>query len=226
MANNFDLEEQEQIDQLKHFWHTWGTLISTVLLIVFGAVAAWNGYQYWKNREAFHAAALLDAVEVAGKVGDKERMEQAFADIRSKYAGTAQAGQAGLIVAKLELEQNNLDAVKSTLEWVAKNASDDGYKILAQLRLSSLLIEQKSYDAAMQGLSEKFPIEFDAIVADRKGDVFLLQDKKTEAITEYKKSKNIIDDKIEYNQLVEMKLNSLGVQPQIVAGLTVAGAVK
>src|SRR5256885_5645964 len=28
MANHFDLEEQEQIEQLKHFWNTWGTLIT------------------------------------------------------------------------------------------------------------------------------------------------------------------------------------------------------
>ena len=62
MANHLDLEEQEQLDQLKHFWNNWGTIISFVLVVVFGSVAAWNGYQFWQNREALHAASLLNAI--------------------------------------------------------------------------------------------------------------------------------------------------------------------
>ena len=103
MANQLDLEEQEQLDQLKHFWNTWGTLISSVLVVVFGALAAWNGYQFWQNRQATQASALFDAVEVAVQTGDHTRVEQAFGDIRGKYAGTVQAAQAGLMVAKLEM---------------------------------------------------------------------------------------------------------------------------
>ena len=79
MANHLDLEEQEQLDQLKHFWNTWGTLISSVVIVVAGAAAAWNGYQYWQTRQATQAAALFDAVDVAARSADNVRMEQAFA---------------------------------------------------------------------------------------------------------------------------------------------------
>lgn len=226
MANHLDLEEQEQLDQLKHFWSTWGTLISAVLVIIFGSFAAWNGYQFWQNREASQAAALLDAVENAGQTGDQNRLEQAFMDIRSKYASTIQAGQAGLIVAKVEAEKGNGDAAQVALEWVAGHASDDGYKALAQLRLASLLIEKKSYDIALQRLSGKFPPEFDAIIADRKGDALLLQNKKQEAIAEYSRSYSSFGDGEEYRRLLEVKLNALGVQPSALASLTVAGAGK
>ena len=116
MANHLDLEEQEQLDQLKHFWNTWGTLISAVLVVVFGAVAAWNGYQFWQNRQATQAAALFDAVEVAVQTDDQARVEQAFSDIRDKYAGTVQAAQAGLLVAKVEMDKGNPDAAKTALE--------------------------------------------------------------------------------------------------------------
>ena len=44
MANHFDLEEQEQIDQLKHFWKQWGTLITAAVVVVCGGFAAYNGY--------------------------------------------------------------------------------------------------------------------------------------------------------------------------------------
>ena len=226
MANHLDLEEQEQLDQLKHFWSTWGTLISSILVVIFGSVAIWNGYQFWQNREALQAAALLNAVDGAGQIGDKTRLEQAFVDIRSKYASTIQAGQAGLMVAKVEVEKGNLDAAQSALEWVAGHASDDGYKAIAQLRLASILMEKKFYDEALQHLSGKFPVEFDSIVADRKGDLLTLQNKKQEAIAEYSRSYASLSDGTEYRRLLEVKLNALGVMPPIVAVLKAVGGVK
>ena len=65
MANNFDLEEQEQLAELKHFWDTWGNLITWVLIVVFGAIAGWNGWNYWQRTQAAQAAALFDEVDRA-----------------------------------------------------------------------------------------------------------------------------------------------------------------
>lgn len=226
MANQLDLEEQEQLDQLKHFWNTWGTLISSVLVVVFGALAAWNGYQFWQNRQATQASALFDAVEVAVQTGDQTRVEQAFGDIRGKYAGTVQAAQAGLLVAKLEMEKNQPDAAKAALEWTAKNASDEGYRAIARLRLASVLLEQKAYDAALQTLSEKFPLEMHAVVADRKGDVLLLQGKNTEAAAEYSSAYAAFSDSVEYRRLVEVKLNALGIKPAVQVATSMAEVKK
>ncbi|MFN3438540.1 MAG: YfgM family protein [Acidovorax sp.] len=227
MAKHLDLEEQEQLDQLKHFWNTWGTLISSVLILVAGAVAAWNGYQYWQNRQAVQAAALFDAVDAAARSADSVRMEQAFSDIKLKYAGTAQAGQAGLTLAKAQLDGGNSDAAKQTLAWVAEKSSDDGLKALAKLRLSSVLMDQKSYDEALALVSTGFPPEFEAVYADRKGDIFVLQDKRAEAIAEYNRAYKAFEEGVEYRRLVEIKLNALGVAPQgstVVSASTAGGA--
>jgi predicted negative regulator of RcsB-dependent stress response len=62
MANQYDLEEQEQLDELKHFWREYGNLITWALIVVFGAIAAWNGWHYWQNQQAGQAAALYDEV--------------------------------------------------------------------------------------------------------------------------------------------------------------------
>lgn len=223
MANHLDLEEQEQIDQLKHFWNTWGTVISSILVVVFGSVALWNGYNFWQSREALQASALLDAVQNSKQIDDKARLEQAFVDIRSKYASTTQAAQSGLVAAKFEIEKNNPDAVQADLEWIAAHASDEGYKAIAQLRLASLLIEKKSYELAMKHLAGKFPVEFDAVVADRKGDVFSLQNKKQEAIAEYLQAYAKIIDRENYRRLLEVKLNALGVAPNTLVDLKLVG---
>ncbi|MDH4415918.1 MAG: tetratricopeptide repeat protein [Acidovorax sp.] len=226
MANHLDLEEQEQLDQLKHFWNTWGTLISSVVLVVAGSVAAWSGYQYWQNRQATQAAALFDAVDVAARSGDKTRLEQAFGDLKSKYASTTQAGQAGLTFAKAMQDAGNADAAKDALAWVAEQSSDDGLKALAKLRLASVLMDQKSYDEALKQVSGSFPPEFAAVAADRKGDVLLLQDKRQEAIAEYTKAYKGFEESVEYRRLVEIKLNALGVSPKAATVAAAASSVE
>ena len=213
MAQHLDLEEQEQLDRIKHFWNAWGTLISSVVIVVFGGMAAWNGYQYWQGRQAMQAAALSEAIEVAVEAKDTARVEQAFLDLKEHYAGTAQAGIGGLMAAKALVDAGKVDAAKGMLAWVAGNASDAGHKALARLRLSSVLVQEKAYDEALKELGASMPPEFDAAVADRKGDILVLQDKKAEAIAEYTKAYKRFDEGLEFRRLVEAKLNALGVNP-------------
>jgi predicted negative regulator of RcsB-dependent stress response len=228
MANHFDLEEQEQLDQIKHFWNTWGTLISSVLIVVFGAIAAWNGYQYWQNRQASQAAALADAMDSAVASADTARIEQVFSDMKSRYGGTVQAAQAGLLSAKALVDAGKLDSAKTELTWLAQNASDEGYKALARLRLAGVLIDEKAYDEAMKQLSGSVPAGFDAAFADRKGDVLALQGKKAEATAEYQRAYKAFEDRVDYRRLVEVKLNALGasVPQQSVAVATSSGGVQ
>ena len=210
MATHLDLEEQEQLDQLKHFWNKWGNLITSVLVIVLGGFAVWNGYQYWQNRQATQAAALASAIEAAVTAGDKARIDQAFTDLRTNYGSTIQAAQAGLLVAKAASDKDRPDDAKNALTWVADNASDDGLKAVARLRLTALLMDGKAYDDAFKQLEQKMPIEFDARVADRKGDLYLLKNEPQKAIELYRTAYEKSDQTPEYRNVIGVKLNALG----------------
>lgn len=214
MAKHLDLEEQEQLDQLKHFWGQYGNLITWALIVVFGSIAAWNGYQYWQRNQATQAAAMYDEVDRAAQAGDLARLERAFADMKDKFGRTTYAQQAGLLAAKTWHEKGNVEASKAALAWVAEGAADDGYQALARLRLSAVLLQTKAYDDALKQLAGSFPKEFEPMVADRKGDIYVLQGKKTEAAAEYNKAYKGFEERVEYRRLVEVKLTALGVSPQ------------
>jgi len=220
-TQQLDLQEQEQLDQIKHFWKIWGPLISGVLMVILCSLVAWNGYMFWQNRQAQQAAALAEAVETAAETGDASRVQQAFESLQADYAGTAQAGQAGLLAAKVLADAGKWEEVKPILTWVAEKADDEGYRALARLRLAGVLIEEKAYDEALTQLSVRFPASFAAMVADRRGDVLALQDKKTEAVEEYRrawKAFGASDARVQYRSLVEAKLNALGAKVEPVAG--------
>jgi predicted negative regulator of RcsB-dependent stress response len=213
MANHLDLEEQEQLDQLKHFWKQYGNAITWALIVVLGAFASWNFYQYWQRSQATQAAAMYDEVERVLKSADAAKIDRVFADMKDRFTSTTYAQQAGLLVAKQYYSVGNADAAKATLGWVADRSTDRGYQAIAKLRLAGLHVESKAFDDALALLSGSFPVGFVALVADRKGDIFLLQGKKLDAVAEYEKAFRGFDEHTEYRRLVEVKLNSLGVDP-------------
>ena len=214
MANQLDLEEQEQLDQIKHFWKQYGNLITWALIVAMGAFAGWNAYQYWQRSQAAQAAAMYDEVERMSKLGDISKVERAFTDMKDKYAGTTYAQQSALLVAKLYHEAGKTDAAKATLAWVAEKSSDEGYQAIARLRLAGILAESKSYAEGLAQLDATFPAEFTGLAADRKGDILALQSKTSEAKAQYEKAYKALDERNEYRRLVEIKLNALGVDPR------------
>ena len=213
MAKHLDLEEQEQLDDLKHFWKRYGSLITWVLIVVFGAFAAWNGYQYWQRQQAVQASSMYDEVERAVKSNDSARLDRSLGDMKDRFGSTVYAQQAGLMVAKAQYDKGNIEATKAALSWVANQATDEGYQAIAKLRLSGLLLEAKAYEDALKLVSGAFPKEFAALAADRRGDILMAQEKKSEAKTEYEKAYKGLDERAEYRRLVEVKLNALGVDP-------------
>ena len=210
MATQLNLEEQEQLDELKHFWKQWGNLITWVAIAVLGTYAAWNAYQYYQRSQANQAAGMFTEVERSVASKDAAKIERALADMNANFGSTTYAQQAGLLAGKSLFELGKTDAAKAALNNVAQNAKDEGYQALAKLRLSAVAIEAKNYDDALKQLSGSFPSEFAALADDRRGDVYALQGKTAEAKAEYVKAYKGFDDKTAYRRLVEVKINALG----------------
>ncbi len=214
MANNLDLEEQEQLDQLKHFWKQYGEWITWALIVVFGSIAAYNGWQYYQRKQAVSVATLYDEIERAAKDGDVVKVERALGDINEKFASTAYANQAGLLAARVLYEKSKPDAAKAALAAVVANAGDPAYTAIARIRLAALLTDTKAFGEAAKALEAEFPQEFAGLVADRRGDLAMAQDKRDDARAEYQKAYKAMDERTEYRRMVEVKLNALGVDVQ------------
>jgi predicted negative regulator of RcsB-dependent stress response len=214
MAKALDLEEQEQLDQLKHFWKKYGNLISWVLIAVLGAYASWNGYQYWQRDQAAKAAVLFDEVERSANAGDLARVQRSYADIKDKFPGTLFAHQASLVAAKFLSTQGKSAEAQAALKWVVGAAPDPAYRDIARLRLAALLLDGGSLDDALAQLTQPFVPSLMGLASDLKGDVLSAKNQKTEALSAYKKAWDELSDIPDYRRLVEAKLNALGVHPQ------------
>jgi predicted negative regulator of RcsB-dependent stress response len=218
MARHLDLEEQEQLASVKAFWDRYGNLITWALIAVLAAFAGWNAWNWWQRDQAVKAGGLYDEIERAAQAQDLATAAGVFVTMRERFPGTAFAQQAALLLAKAQAEGKQPEAAQTTLAWVAANAVEDEYRTVARLRLAGLLLDQKRYDEALAQLDAASAKPFEALVADRRGDVLLAMGRKDEAVAAYQKAWTAMDEKVEYRRLVEAKLTALGAAPAQAAG--------
>ncbi len=213
MATHLDLEEQEQLDQLKSFWKQYGNLITWLLIAVLAGYAAWNGWHWWQREQSLKSSAMFDELDKAAQTGDADTAGRIFADMKERYPRTAFTQQAGLLAAKAQFDKGQLEPALATLGWVGANAVEAEYQSVARLRAAGLLLDLKKYDEALKQLDGVTAKEFEALAADRRGDVLLAQGKTDEAKAAFAKAWAALDAKVGYRRLIEAKLTVLGAAP-------------
>ncbi|HSI46847.1 MAG TPA: tetratricopeptide repeat protein [Ideonella sp.] len=213
MASNLDLQEQEQLDELKAFWKQYGNLITWTLTLVLAGFAAWNGWNYYQRDQAAKAGTMFDELDHAVQAGDAAKSALVFNDLKQRFPRTTFAQQGGLLAAHVQADKGQADAAQATLEWVAAQASDEDYQALAHLRLAALLIDKKAYDEALKQVDAVKSPEFAALADDRRGDVLMAQGKTAEAVAAWQKAWKAMDDKQDYRRVIDAKLTAQAAAP-------------
>lgn len=213
MANQLDLQEQEQLDELKAFWKQYGNAITWALTLALLGYAGWNGWGWWQRDQASRASVMFEALDRAAQAGDAERTARVFSDLKERYPRTAYAQQGGLLAAKVALARGQAEPAKAALAWVGEHAVEDEYRSIARLRLAGVLLDAKQYDAALAQLDAAKAPEFAALVADRRGDVLLALGQRDAARAAYAAAYKAMDERVEYRRLIDAKLTALGAAP-------------
>lgn len=206
-----DLQEQEQFEALKAWWKDNGNQMLGALLIVVVAMGGWRGWQYYQHQQANEAATLYQQFIEQLASNDAKRVNDAAAAVTDKFASTAYAARAALIAAQVNEQGKDLARAKTQLQWVIDHAGEATLKDVARLRLAAVFLDEKNYADALKQLEAKHPDSFDGLYADLRGDVLSAQGKIDEARSSYKLAYEKIDAKSMYRNLIQMKLDALGV---------------
>lgn len=214
----YDHEEQEQLAAIKAWWSQYGNLMTWLLIIAMAIYAGWSGWNYYQHKQTAQASLLYEELEKSIAAKDNVKILRAATDLQVKFGKTPYAQMGALAAAKSAFDANDMKVAKTQLLWVIDYGSDDEYKAIAKLRLSGLLLDIQSYDEALKLLETNFPAQFSSLVADRKGDVFVLQNKNDVARSSYELALEKIEQNSPIHQLIQMKLDSLGGSPVKAAG--------
>ncbi|MBN3005238.1 tetratricopeptide repeat protein [Chromobacterium alkanivorans] len=206
----FDLQEQEQIDSIKAFWQQWGKLIAGVLAASAIAYLGFKGYRYYQEQQAQKAAAAYENIDAAVAGKDIAKLKSAVTLLQNDFGSSAYATRGSLILAKAAFDKSDLALAKSQLEWVLANSKDESASAIARLRLASLLLDQKAYDAAIAELNKEHAAGFDALFLDLKGDVLVAKGDAAAARDAYKSALAKLVGDSPNRQFIQTKLDALG----------------
>ena len=97
MAQQLDLQEQEQVDALKAFWASYGNLIMWTVTLVLAVFAGWSWWQKLERDKSLQASTMYGELQSAAAAGDDKRAAQIFGDMKSKVAKTTYTQLGGLL---------------------------------------------------------------------------------------------------------------------------------
>jgi predicted negative regulator of RcsB-dependent stress response len=206
-----DLQEQEQLEALKAWWKDNGNFVLGTVMVLVVAMGGWRGWQYYQHQQATGAATLYQQVVEQVGSNDAKRVNDAAAAVMDKFPSTAYASRAALLAAQVNEQVKDAARAKIQLQWVIDHASEATIKDVARLRLAAILLDEKNYADAMKLLDAKHPESFDGLYSDLKGDVLSAQGKTEEARTAYKLAVEKFDAQSLYRNLIQMKIDTLGV---------------
>jgi predicted negative regulator of RcsB-dependent stress response len=206
----FDLEEQEQLEDLKAWWKQWGNTVSGVIIAVCAGVIAVQGWRWWSAQQAERASVLYNGVSTATRANDVAKAKDAMTQLADKYGGTAYTPRAALVLAATLAEAGDKAGAKAQLAAVIDRDSESELKQIARLRLAALLMDDKQYDDALRTLDAKHDDAFAGLYADMRGDVLVAAGRNAEARAAYQTALGRIDARSPYRNYVQVKLDTLG----------------
>ena len=205
----YDLEEQEQIDALKHFWRDYGRVVIAGVVAFVVGVGGTQAWKHYKHSQAEQASLQFAKLEEALAKSDLNEIRNVGGDIIANFASTPYGAMAALVVAKTEHEAGDLEAAAKRLDWAIEHAASDQVRALATLRLAAVKLDQGSYDGALELLDGSVDEAFAGLYSDLRGDVLVAQGKTEEASAQYRQALDGSTDNSSWRDLVQLKLDAL-----------------
>ncbi len=206
----YDLEEQEQIDEIKAWWKQNRWLVLLAVGVAAATFAAIQGWRMYYGTQSYEASELYVQVQAAAGAGEQKKVQDIAAVLLDKYPRTGYASFAALVAARAALEGGDGALAQTRLKWVVDNGRDDETRDIGRLRLAAVLLDAKQYDEALQRLQEKHSEPLSALYADLRGDVLVAQGKSGEARSAYQLALDKSDAKSAHRSVIQLKLDALG----------------
>lgn len=184
-----DLEEQEQIANLKNWWKDYGRWIAVAVAVLLIGFFSYRMYGNYQTKVSAQAAEIYEGLVLSASAKDFPKVTQTAEQLQTKYASTAYASMGSLVAGDLANAVGNRDVALKQLTWVEEKASNEGLQNIARNRLVTLLIDAGDEPSLAKAdtLLKKSPAPgFEALMLERRGDWYLMKNQSKEALAAYK----------------------------------------
>ena len=207
------LTDDEQLEAVKHAFTEYAPWIVGGVLIGAAAFFGIRYYQSTMNERALKAAAQFSAMTAALQANDKPKSRQLADGLIKDYASSPYADQAQLTLARLDVDDGQLDKAIAPLTQVMNGSKDTELRQIARLRLARILTDQGKADEAIKLLAEPMPAAFAIPYHEVRGDAYLAKKDIPDAVTEYQAALGAAEASGTNGALLELKIEDIGAVP-------------
>jgi predicted negative regulator of RcsB-dependent stress response len=216
MAEEY-LTDDEQLEAVKQLAVEYAPWLVGGMLVGAAAFFGIRYYQSYHNEQAFKAAAQFSAMTAALQVNDHAKSRQIADGLIKDYASSPYADQAQLTLARLDVDEGQMDKALAPLTQVMNESKDTELRQIARLRLARVQIGQGKSDEAIKTLTEPMSAAFATSFHEVRGDAYYAKKDIPAAITEYQAALAAADANGINPALLELKIQDLGASPAPVA---------
>ena len=188
-----DKTEEEQIEALKNWWDENGTQLLIGVVVVLAGVF---GYRTWETNTqvAAESASNLyeDLTEVAtvgpfDRLSDEDRATAEFIvnQLKTEYSSSIYAHFGSMHMAKLSVENDDLDGAEAALRWSLDNGVNETIGVIVNERLARVLFAKDDFQGAIDVLESMDPGAYERSYEELKGDVYFAMDNLEQARASY-----------------------------------------
>lgn len=222
--------DEEQLEALKRWWKDNGTSLLTGVVIVLAVYFGIGRFQDSQVATAGQASDLYQqlsdlAVENMTTAISADALlaaQNVYSQLKSDHADSIYTRYAALLMARFQVERNELDKAAAELQWIIDNPdlgfmreADPELFVIARLRLARIKLAQGEPQAALQ-LIQAQPVgaEFVPGYAEVEGDIHMALGDRDAARSAYQKAFAALADSGTGNPTVlRLKLQDLGINP-------------
>jgi predicted negative regulator of RcsB-dependent stress response len=186
MSMEINETDEQRLETIKSWWKENASSIITGLLlglaVLFGA-KSWFAYQ---DRKAEEASNIYAALTSALARGEENLVNDRAGILIGEYSATPYATLAALALAKVKLEQGELEAARAQLQWALDKTGSEALRPLVRLRLARVMVAEGNLDGAEAVLAQSRPESaYVPLYTELKGDIHAARGALAEARAEY-----------------------------------------
>ncbi|MDD7804661.1 MAG: tetratricopeptide repeat protein [Endozoicomonas sp. (ex Botrylloides leachii)] len=216
--------DEEQVEQLKHLWKSYGQPILVSILII---LVGFFGYKAWQNsqRETAAAASKLyqDVLDTLSNQSESNKEDEATIKhvvgiLQKDYSSSRYAALATLFLAQQQVEAGQLKKAISSFHWILAQKPDASVDTVVRVRLARVLLALPEPEA-QKALDELSAIKIDKSsfvisIESAKGDAYLALGQKDKASEAYQEALNAARKEGQPRPLLQLKLDDLTAVPK------------
>ena len=199
--------EDDDAEKLREWWKKNGMgIISGIALGVLG-VGGFKGWEMYTERRALTASNLYQEMLARQSAGSSAQAKNLALRLKDGYGATPYSDLAGLMLAKLAVEEERSGDAEGYLKEIMAEAEDHSMRHIARLRLAQIELAEGNYQKAEKLLSVEEYGGFESEYSEILGDVYVEQKLWKKARTAYDRALESLDSSAGADQILTAKRN-------------------